>query len=110
MSIDVPLTELAAEVDRRGWGYLLTVSESVRPHLLALTPHLLADADGPVLRFVTGDGRAFRNSAERPQVSIVFPPVERSDGYSLVVDGDATAVDGEVTVRPTRAVLHRPAP
>ena len=43
-------------------------------------------------------------------VSVVFPPSERSDGMSLVVDGQAT-VDGDlVDVAPTWAVLHRKAP
>ena len=46
----------------------------------------------------------------RSSVSVVFPPVEHSDGYSLVVDGDATVDGSLVDVAPTWAVLHRPAP
>jgi hypothetical protein len=85
---------------------LLTVSDDARTHLVALRPHVFGDA----LRFDAGGGRACRNAIARPSVSIVFPPSERSNGFSLVVDGEATVDGGFVDVRPTSAVLHRPAP
>lgn len=94
------------EVDQWGFGYLLTVTDDQRSHLLALRPQVVGD----VLRFDAGGGRACRNASARPQVSVVFPPAEHSNGFSLVVDGEAS-VDGDVIdVRPTSAVLHRPAP
>ena len=106
MSIGVTIERLMAEVGQWGFGYLLTVSDDERTHLVALRPL----ASGEVLRFDAGGGRACRNAEARPHVSIVFPPAEHSNGFSLVVDGDAT-VDGEfVDVHPTSAVLHRPAP
>jgi len=46
----------------------------------------------------------------RPWVSLVFPPVDHSEGFSLVVDGRAEVDGSFVDVRPTWAVLHRPAP
>jgi hypothetical protein len=55
-----------------------------------------------------------RNAGRRPGVSLLWPPAEPG-GYSLIVDGVATAEprdDGEggrVTLQPTRAVLHRAA-
>jgi hypothetical protein len=106
VSIDVPLAQLFSEVGRWGFGYLLTVSDDQRPRLLALRPEV---GDG-VLRFDAGGGHACRNAAARPQVSIVFPPAEHSDGFSLVVDGEASVDGSFVNVRPTAAVLHRPAP
>jgi hypothetical protein len=106
VSIAVTVERLMAEIDDWGFGYLLTVSDDSRTHLLALRPHVFGDA----LRFDAGGGRACRNAAARPNVSIVFPPNQRSNGFSLVVDGEA-AVDGAmIDVRPTSAVLHRPAP
>lgn len=94
------------EVDQWGFGYLLTVTDDQHSHLLALRPQVVGD----VLRFDAGGGRACRNASARPQVSVVFPPAEHSNGFSLVVDGEAS-VDGDVIdVRPTSAVLHRPAP
>ena len=106
MSISVTIERLMDEVGQWGFGYLLTVSDDSRTHPLALRPHVFGD----VLRFDAGGGRSCRNAEARPQVSIVFPPGEHSNGFSLVVDGEAT-VDGDVIdVRPTSAVLHRPAP
>lgn len=110
VSIEVPIPELFEQVDRWGWCYLLTVSDDQRPHLLALRPDVVGTGDDRRLRFDAGGGRACRNAAARPAVTLVFPPAEDADGFSLVVDGEA-AVDGAlVAVRPTWAVLHRPAP
>ena len=111
MSIAVPIDELFEQIGSWGFGYLLTVSDDDRTHLLALRPAVVDGADGGrLLRFDAGGGRACRNAAVRPSVSLVFPPADHSDGYSLVVDGEA-AVDGSfVDVTPTWAVLHRPAP
>ena len=90
------------EVGQWGFGYLLTVSDDSTTHLLALRPLV----SGEVLRFEAGGGRASRNATARPQVSIVFPPAEHSNGFSLVVNGEAT-VDGEfVDVRPTSLRPH----
>lgn len=110
VSIAVPIPELFDQLDGWGWCYLLTVSDDGRPHLLALRPVVVGVDAERRLRFDAGGGRACGNAAARPAVTLVFPPGERADGFSLVVDGEA-AVDGEhVDVRPTWAVLHRPAP
>jgi hypothetical protein len=105
MSIPVDLERLRDEADARGsWAYLLTTRADGRPHAVAITPTW----DGGVL--VTETGRTTTaNSGERPLVSLVWPPAEEG-GYHLVVDADATAGDGFVRLRPTKAVLHRPAP
>lgn len=118
------IPELFEQVDRWGWCYLLTVSggavsggavsDRERPHLLALWPTVVGDGSDRQLRFVTGGGTAWRNARARPAVTLVFPPGGHSDGHSLVVDGEATAddtIDGAIVdVRPSGAVLHRPAP
>ena len=110
VSIEVPIPQLFDEIERWGFGYLLTVSDDERTHLLALTPAVHGEGDDRVLRFDAGGGRACRHAAVRPSVSAVFPPTADSDGMSLVVDGEAS-VDGDVVdVRPTRALLHRKAP
>lgn len=108
------IPELFEQVERWGWCYLLTVSDGERPHLLAMRPTVVGDGEERRLRFVTGGGTAWRNARARPAVSLVFPPGDHSDGYSLVVDGGATSDDTTggaiVDVRPSGAVLHRPAP
>lgn len=110
VSIEVPVERLFDEIGQWGFGYLLTVTDDARPHLLALIPTVHGDGAERVLRFDAGGGRACRNAAARPSVSLVFPPSERTDGMSLVVDGEAR-VDGDlVDVVPTWAVLHRKAP
>jgi hypothetical protein len=106
VSIAVAIERLMEEVDRWGFGYLLTVGDDGRPRLLALRPQV----SGDVLRFDAGGGSTCRNASERPGVTIVFPPSGHSDGFSLVVDGEATVEGGMIDVRPTSAVLHRPAP
>jgi hypothetical protein len=110
VSIAVPIPELFEQVDRWGWCYLLTVSDDERPHLLALRPTVIGVGDDRRLRLDAGGGRACRNADVRPSVTLVFPPAEHADGFSLVVDGDASVGDDYVDVRPTWAVLHRPAP
>lgn len=110
MSIEVAIPQLFDEIERWGFGYLLTVSEGDRTHLLALRPTVVGDGDDRRLRFDAGGGRACRNAALRPNISLVFPPAPHSDGYSLVVDGQGTVDGDHVDVRPTWAVLHRPAP
>ncbi len=110
MSIEVPIEELFTEIGRWGFCYLLTVSDDARPHLLALRPDVATTGAERVLRFDAGGGRACRNASERPNVTLVFPPVGHSDGMSLVVDGRATVDGAVVDVTPSWAVLHRSAP
>ena len=104
MSIIVGIPELASAVADRAWGYLLTVGPDLRVHALAVATGF---RDGV---FLVAAGRSTcSNATERPEVTMVFPPLEVG-GMSLIVDGTAD-VDG-VTVRitPTGAVLHRAAP
>ncbi len=105
MSIPVAIADLAAATDEYRWAYLLTVRDDLRPHVVAVTPGW----DGDLLKMSVGRGTA-RNAAERPSISLCYPPVV-DGGYSLIIDGTA-AVDDEATVRftPSGAVLHRPAP
>jgi len=110
MSIEVPLEGLADEIGRWGFCYLLTVSDGERPHLLALRPEVIGAGGHVSLRFDAGGGRACRNAAARPDVTLVFPPVEHPAGMSLVVDGTATVDGSLIDVAPTWAVLHRAAP
>jgi len=124
MSMQVPLAEVAATVAARlagsGFGYLLSVGHDGRARALALVPEVVAPTG--VLVFTLGSAGTLDAVAERPRVSVVFPPVAavadeaspagRYAHYSLIVDGDAT-VDretGTLTVTPTGAVHHRPAP
>ena len=105
MSIPVAIDDLAAAVEQYGWAYLLTVRDDLRPHIVAVTPAW--DSTTLVMEVGRTTGR---NAVARPSIALCYPPSE-SDGYSLIVDGDAT-VEGDTSVRfdPTGAVLHRPAP
>ena len=109
MSIEVTLDDLPDEIARRSFCYLLTVSDDDRPHAVALR----AVADGDVLRLEAGTGRASRNAVDRPHVTLLFPPIPDGaspEGFTLVVDGEATVDGPYVDVRPSWAVLHRAAP
>ncbi|MGB1609901.1 MAG: hypothetical protein ACPHGX_05845, partial [Ilumatobacteraceae bacterium] len=94
----------------RRWAFLVTSSpDADHAHVVSLGVEWSA---GGVMTLGVGDGRAARNiSAGAPPV-VVFPPGgsgERSD-YSIVVDGAGALADGVLTVTPTGAMWHRPAP
>jgi hypothetical protein len=105
MSIPVAIDDLAAAIEQYGWAYLLTVRDDLRAHIVAVRPAW----DDAELVMEVGRGTA-RNASERRAVSLCYPPAE-PDGYSLIIDGDAS-MEGESVMRfaPTGAVLHRPAP
>ena len=103
MSIPVALDDLAETLAGYPWGYLVTVGPDLRAHVLAV-PSTFADGV-----FVLSTGRSSRaNAALRPEVTLVFPSPEPG-AFSLVVDGNAEVRDAHVAVRPTHAILHRPA-
>ena len=89
--------------------YLLTVSDDERPHCVAVSVAWTADE---LVMAVGNTSRA--NATARRRVSLLWPPDEPG-GYSLIVDATVTvtpgasSADASLTVRPTRAVLHRPA-
>lgn len=105
MSIPVSVEGLAKAMANLPYAYLLTVSDDGRPHAVAVTPELV---DG-VLRATVGKRTASNAQARPDGVSLVWPPTEVG-GYSLIVDGRASASGELVSVTPTKAVLHRPAP
>lgn len=107
MSVKVDLDELAAKIGEYGFAYLVSVGTEGRAHVVAVTPDIV---DGGVL--LGGIGRnTLANLATNPTATLVWPPVV-AGGYSLLVDGTATADPdaANVTVAPTKAILHRPAP
>jgi hypothetical protein len=112
MSVPVTLAALQAEIDRQGpVAYFLSVGPDGRPHSVQLR---VAWADSGHLVVHPGNSSA-ANAEARPLVSLLWPPTEPG-GYSLIVDGTVVAVSGtgngdnSVSVQPTKAVLHRPAP
>lgn len=103
MSVAVGLDDLRATTAQFGWAYLLTVRDDARPHVVAVSPSWVDDA----LVMSVGKGSA-RNVAERSSITLCYPPIDPT-GFSLIVDGLATAHDEVVTFTPAAAVLHRPA-
>lgn len=113
MSIPVELTDLKAKTAEYTWAYLLTVRPDSTPHLVSLSPQW--DGDAVMMSVSTGTSR---NATAGATVTLCYPPLDH-DGYSLIVDGTATAVaseddsvpDGKHLIRfaPSGAVLHRSA-
>jgi hypothetical protein len=109
MSVPVSVEELAEAV--AGFGpvtYLLTTGDDDRPH----ATHAVVTVSGGVLSCGLGR-RTARNALARPNVSVLWPPVEEG-GYSLIVDGAITVSgtpgeDAVGTVAVSSAILHRPA-
>lgn len=112
MSVPVALEQLREEIGRYGpAAFFLTVGNEGRPHSVHLP---VAWVDPGLLAVQPGRGTR-DNARKRPLVSLLWPPPAPGD-YSLIVDAevvDAAEPDGSgaatVTVRPTRAVLHRAA-
>jgi hypothetical protein len=110
MSIEVELEALhEASTAHHRAPYFLTVGDDGRPHSVAVDWRWHDDE----LELSVGN-RTLAYARVRPLVSLVWPS-EELGGYSLIVDGDVVHAAGEgagdnvVRVRPTRAVLHRPA-
>ncbi|MCX6520711.1 MAG: pyridoxamine 5'-phosphate oxidase family protein [Actinobacteria bacterium] len=103
MSIAVALDDLAGVLADHPWGFLVTVRDDGRAQTLAI-PTVF---DGGSLTATVGKGTA-ANLVARPNVTLVFPGPD-GEAMSLIVDGDATVTGDRVEVRPTWAVLHRPA-
>jgi hypothetical protein len=113
MSIAVALADLPATTATYRWAYLLTVRDDSSPHVVAVMPAW--DDDGETLIADVGS-RTAANARARPAVTLCYPPIHEA-GYSLVVDGIADVdvdvdvdADRSLRLRPTGAVLHRPAP
>lgn len=106
----VDLDRLAAALPDFPFAYLITVDDGYRVHTVTVEPRLRGEAVLDVGRI---GGRTRENLAQRPDVTLLWPPREPG-GYSLIVDGRAEVGEsGPETVRldvvPTRALLHRDA-
>lgn len=109
MSISVELGRLREAIgDTDRAPYLLTVADDGRPHSVAVA---FAWRDDELVLPV--GNRTLANARARGLVSLLWPPKDATD-YSLIVDATVTSArgngqgDNELSVRPTRAVLHRP--
>ena len=113
MSIPVAIPDLQAKTAEYGWAYLLTVRDDSTPHIVAVGPRW----DGGDLTMPVGRG-TFKNATTRTSITVCYPPLQ-PDGYSLIVDGTASAApnaegpesEGGASIRftPSGAVLHRSA-
>jgi hypothetical protein len=110
VSIAVELAELQkVSGERQRSPFFLTVSDDGRPHSVEAS----WSWSGDELELAVGN-RTLANTQASPLVALVWPADELG-GYSLIVDAEVTdargADDGDnvVRLRPTRAVLHRPA-
>lgn len=106
MSIPVELDALRTAIEEIGTeGYLLTVGDDLRSHSVAVGVGW--DGDDIV---VTSGRTTSANAQARPLVALLWP-APRPGEFSLIVDAEVVRADAEaIVLRPTRAVLHRPAP
>jgi hypothetical protein len=105
VSIKVELAEVQAVASGQApFAYFLTVTDDAGAHLVAIRP---AFGDG-VITLEAGK-TSCANAVARPKVSLLWPPATFDD-YSLIVDGLASVDGSVITIVPSRAVRHRPAP
>jgi len=104
MSVKVDLDRLADALADFTFAYLITVGDDYRAHTVAVDP---AFDDGVFALESVGNGTR-RNATAHPDVTLLWPPREPG-GYSLIVDGLAQLTDAALIIKPTGAVLHRPA-
>jgi hypothetical protein len=105
MSIKVELADVREVAARQmPFAYLLTVSDDSTARAVAVSPRF----DGGLITCEAGR-HSCENAAARPNVSLLWPPVDPGD-YSLIVDGAATVDGSALRITAARAVRHRPAP
>jgi hypothetical protein len=108
MSVKVDLDGLADALGDFSFAYLVTVGDDYRAHTVAVGPVL---TDGTLHIGSVGNSTR-RNASAHPDVTLVWPPREPG-GYTLIIDGHAEpavdSIEGGLDIRPTGAVLHRPA-
>jgi hypothetical protein len=107
----VDLQALAAALSDYPFAYLITVNDEYRVHTVTVEPTLC----GAVLDVGLIGGGTRKNLAHRNNVTLLWPP-HQPGGYSLIVDGSAETTDPgvdsdavQLSVVPTRALLHRDA-
>jgi hypothetical protein len=103
MSIAVGLDDLRDEIAKRGDAAFAVTVGDAGPHVVSLRVHW----DGDVLAGGAGN-RTATNVAGNSAVTLLWPSAGFAE-FSLLVDGTATAADGELRFSPTKAVLHRSA-
>jgi hypothetical protein len=110
VSIAVALEELRAALEGfERAPYLVTIGDDARPHAVAV-PWRWRDHE---LEAPAGN-RSVANAAARRDVTLLWPANDPG-GYTLIVDATVVEIEGTgagdnlIRVRPTRAVLHRPA-
>jgi len=84
--------------------YLVTVGANGSAHVVSGRARM----DGANVR-VTAGRTSRANAGVHPTATLLWP-ASAGEPYSLIVDGEADpdgADDGELVIRPTRAVLHR---
>jgi hypothetical protein len=105
VSVAVSIEALQEKVAEFGpTAYLLTVGEGGRAHVVSVR----AEVSAATVR--VSAGRTSRaNTRENPAATLLWP-APAGGLYSLIVDGDVDPhvdTEGELVIRPTRAVLHR---
>ncbi len=110
MSIAVALEELRGALEGLERApYLVTVGDDARPHVVAVPWRWRGDE----LEVPAGN-RSVSNAESRRDVTLLWPAND-GGGYTLIVDAAVVGTEGTgagdkvIRVRPTRAVLHRPA-
>lgn len=102
MSVGVDLSALGQQIASFGSSpFLLTVTDDARCHAVSVRVAWNGESFG--LRVGT---KTLANLTAHPEVTLLWAPLDGGP-FSLIVDGTAEAIEDQVTIRPSSALLHR---
>lgn len=104
MTIPVPFEQLASTLTAFDHAYLITMrGQDEFAKILTVDPFVRGDR----LIVATERDSVRSNVAADQRVTLIWPNREYH-GFSLIVDGLGTVVDGEIVIDVDHGMLHRP--
>jgi hypothetical protein len=118
LSIRVVPDQVIDHAGHRPFAYVVSTRDDASLQLRAHVIAVVVDINGAEVDCSRVGGSTRRNVATNSNVTLIWPPISRSneyagsneyDSYTLIADGQASVRDETVVVTVSSAILHRPA-